>query len=257
MFFVLSKTLDLLVAPITWVIVLALLGVPFRRKRELARWRRFAPLAAVIVLLVFSEEPVSNALIRSLEAPPLRTIKPEVTYDVVVLLGGVVDERASQTYGERNYNDAVERLTTTYDLLRENRAKFAIVSGASEAREGIDVVEAVALRDQLVAWGIASDRVIVEDKAKNTRDNAVESARIIRERGFTTVLIVTTALHMPRASGCFRAVGLDFDMLPVDFRGHERWNTWLPRARFFEDSTIAIREWTGRAVYRVRGYSKP
>ncbi|CAN5333385.1 YdcF family protein [soil metagenome] len=255
MFFVLSKTLDLLVAPITWIIVLALLGVPFR-KRELPRWRRFAPAAAALVAVIFSSEVVSNALFRSLEAPPIKTVKPGVTYDVVVLLGGVIDERASQTYGERSYNDSVERLTTTYDLLREARARFAIVSGASEPREGIDVVEAVALRDQLVAWGIASDRVIVEDKAKNTRDNAVESARIIHERGFTTIVIVTSAFHMPRALGCFRAVGLDVDTLPVDYRGHERWNSWLPRARFLDDSTIALREWTGRGVYRLRGYSK-
>jgi uncharacterized SAM-binding protein YcdF (DUF218 family) len=255
-FFVLSKTLDLLVAPITWIVVLALLGVPFRRRRELPRWRRFAPLAAAVLTLVLSHELVSNALVRSLEAPPIRTYRSDVTYDAVVLLGGVIDERASQTYGERALNESVERLTTTYDLLRTDKARFAIVSGASEPREGIDVVEANALRDQLVAWGIASERVIVEDKAKNTRENAVESARIVRERGFDHVVIVTSAFHMPRALGCFRAVGLDVDTLPVDFRGHERWTTWLPRARYLDDSTMAIREWTGRAVYRIRGYTK-
>ncbi len=256
MFFVLSKTLDLLVAPITWVIVLALLGVPFRRKaRQLPRWRRLAPLAAVVVLVLFSNEVVSNALVRSLEAPPLQSYRPEITYDTVVLLGGLVDERASQTYGVSAYNDSVERLTVTFDLLRQDHAKTAIVSGGSDA--SISVVEAVALRNQLVAWGIADDRVIVEDKARNTRDNAVESARIIHERGFTTVLIVTSAFHMGRARGCFRAVGIDADTLPVDFRGHESSSSLVPRAQYLENSTIALREWTGRAVYRVRGYSKP
>ncbi len=256
MFFVLSKTLDLLVAPLTWIFVLALLGVPFRRGRELPRWRRFSPLAAALVLLLFSHELVSNALIRSLEAPPIKTYKPEVTYDVVVLLGGVIDERASQTYGERALNESAERLTATYDLLRTDKARFAIISGASEPRAGIDVVEASALRDQLVAWGIASDRIIVEDKAKNTRENAVESARIVRERGFASVVIVTSAFHMPRALGCFRAVDLAVDTLPVDYRGHERWTMWLPRARYLDDSTMAIREWTGRGVYRLRGYTR-
>ena len=255
MFFVLSKTLDLLVAPLTWFIVLALLGVPFRRKRELVRWRKLSPLAAVIVLFLFSNEVVSNALMRSLESPPLESYHPDVTYDTVVLLGGLVDERASQTYGVPSYNDSVERLTVTYDLLRKDHAKTVIVSGGSDS--SVIVSEATAIRDQLVAWGIASDRVIVEDEARNTRDNAVESARIIHERGFARVLIVTSAFHMPRARGCFRAVGLDVDTLPVDFRGHEHAVMLVPRAQYLEDSTIALREWTGRAVYRARGDSKP
>ena len=262
MFFVLSKILDLLVSPLTWAIVLALLGVPFRvllrrSARELPRWRRFAPLAAAIVLVVFAMEPVSNLLFRSLEDPPIRTVKEGVTYDVVVLLGGVVDERSAQTFGVPSFNAGSERLLETFDLLRTNRARYAIVSGAAPAREGVQIVEATALRDQLVAWGIDADRVIVEDKAKNTRENAVESARIVRERGFASVLMVTSAFHMKRALGCFRAVGLEVDALPVDFRSHTQGNSWLPRAEFLNDSSAALHEWTGRAVYRLRGYSAP
>jgi uncharacterized SAM-binding protein YcdF (DUF218 family) len=261
-FFVLSKIFDLLVSPVTWAIALALLGVPFRvllrrPDRELPRWRRFSPLAAATVLVVFSMEPVSNLLLRSLEDPPLRTVKDGVTYDVVVLLGGVVDERSAQTFGVRSFNEASERLLETYDLLRMNRARYAIVSGAAPAREGIQIVEATALRDQLVAWGIEPDRVIVEDKARNTRENAVESARIVRDRGLSSVLIVTSAFHMKRALGCFHAVGLEVDTLPVDFRSHSQGSSWLPRADFLDDSTIAIHEWTGRAVYRLRGYAAP
>ena len=262
MFFVLSKILDLFVSPLTWAIALALLGVSFRGlvrrpARPLPRWRRLSPLAAALVLVVFAMEPVSNRLVRSLEDPPLRTVKDGVTYDVVVLLGGVVDERSAQTFGVRSFNQSSERLLETFDLLRTNRARHAIVSGAAPAREGVEVVEAIALRDQLVAWGIATDRVIVEDKAKNTRENAVESTRIIRERGFSSVLIVTSAFHMKRALGCFRAVGMEVDTLPVDFRSHTQGNSWVPRTEFLADSSMALHEWTGRAVYRLRGYSTP
>lgn len=213
------------------------------------------PLAAAVVLALTSTEVVSNALVRSLEAPPLQSYRPEATYDTVVLLGGLVDDRAAQTYGVPTYTDSVERLTVTFDLLREDRARTVIVSGGSDP--SIPVAEADALRDQLVAWGIASDRVIVEDKSRNTRDNAIESERIIRERGFTTVLLVTSAFHMGRARGCFRAVGLDVDTLPVDFRGHDSGSSLVPRAQYLDDSTFALREWTGRAVYRLRGWSKP
>ena len=80
----------------------------------------------------------------------------------------------------------------------------------------------------------------------------------MRARGFHTVLIVTSAFHMPRAHGCFRAVGLEVDTLPVDFRSFAApyRGEWIPRAKHLEESTEAIREWFGRFIYRVRGYSK-
>jgi uncharacterized SAM-binding protein YcdF (DUF218 family) len=111
---------------------------------------------------------------------------------------------------------------------------------------------------QLEDWGIAHDRIVVEDRALNTRDNAVESARIVRERGWRDVLIVTSAHHMPRALECFNAVGLPVDTMPVDFRSYDASgvsSTWMPRSGALNQSTSAIRELVGRVVYRVQGYA--
>ena len=84
--------------------------------------------------------------------------------------------------------------------------------------------------NELIDWGIAPERVVIEDQSRNTRENAVESARVARERGWKTILVVTSAFHMERALGCFRAVGLEVDALPVDQRGYDPgWQSWLPR----------------------------
>src|ERR1022692_3583945 len=102
MFYFLSKILDILLTPLAWSFALIAVGALGRgsplRKRVLAG-------LGLGILLIFSLEPVSNALMRSLEDPPLRTYRPEVTYDVVILLGGLVEDRVEATWGQRAFNE--------------------------------------------------------------------------------------------------------------------------------------------------------
>lgn len=255
MFFFLSKILDVALTPLAWSFALiaagALGGGSALRKRVLAG-------LGLGILLTFSLEPVSNALMRSLEDPPLRTYRPEVTYDVVILLGGLVEDRIGASWGQRAFNENSERLLETYDLLRQGKARNAIVSGGAASPSRMQIVEARALADQLVAWGVEPERVIAEDQAKNTHENAVDSSAIVRAHDWKTVLVVTSAFHMPRAYGCFRAEGLDVDTLPVDFRSYKSpfSGEMVPRAEHLAHSSGALREWFGRGIYRLRGYSR-
>jgi uncharacterized SAM-binding protein YcdF (DUF218 family) len=248
-FFFLSKTLDIVFSPLTWAALLLAAGLVKRRRR--------LSLAGLGVLLLFSLEPFANLLLYALERGAPRTYLGDVPYDAVILLGGAV-ERATMP-AQPSYNDNVERLLETYDLLRANRARFAIVSGgAIDARERAPV-EAEVLAAQLVDWRVDPERVIVEGRSRNTHDNAVESKRIVLERGFTRLLVVTSAFHMSRALGCFRAVGLPVDALPVDYRAYDykRFSgSWLPRASALERSTMVLREWFGHGVYRIQGYAR-
>lgn len=261
MFYFLSKTLDLAVSPIVWVMLLVALGRRWRGNRKLPRWRRASPVVALAIAWGLSLEPVANALERSLEQPDETTMKDGETYDAVVLLGGLVDDRAMDgPASPRAYNDNVERMLVVYDLLRTNRAKEAIISGGSGGIVDVSTVnEARTIADQLSDWGIDRARLVVEGEARNTHENAVFSARLLRERHDDKVLLVTSAFHMRRGAGCFRAEGVAFDTLSVDRRAYDpskRWGSMLPRADAFFQSSHALREWTGRAVYRVRGYTR-
>jgi uncharacterized SAM-binding protein YcdF (DUF218 family) len=252
-FFVLSKILDVVFSPLTWAIALSAVAA-FRRTAP----SRVLPLLAGVVLCVFSMEPVSNRLMRWTEEGARRTMKDGVTYDVVVLLGGLVDHRATATANAPAYMDGVERLLSTFDVLRAGRARYAILSGGKDDDDD-PVVEGPLLADQLSQWGIAKDRLISESSSKNTKENARFSADLIRTRGFKTVLLVTSAAHMPRALATFEAENVTADALPVDYRSfdpdraHER---WLPRATALAVSAGALRELAGRAVYRIVGYGR-
>lgn len=255
MFVWLSKTLDLLLEPLTWALLLVLAALAFRRRARLASGLQ---LGAVAVLLVFASPFVAGALTRAAESSAATTFRPGVVYDAVVVLGGCLDPAAAEASGKPEFNEAAERFVEGYDVLRSGRASHILISGGTfDPRPGA-LTEARALAAQLRAWGVAPERIVVDERSRNTRENAVETARIVRERGWRRLLLVTSAAHMRRALGCFRAEGLDPDTLPVDYRGAPSavHSMWLPRAEALDQATDAVRELAGRVVYRVMGYAK-
>ncbi|MCI0671891.1 MAG: YdcF family protein [Myxococcaceae bacterium] len=256
MFLVLSKMLDLFLAPLTWVLLL-LLAAAFlvRRGPGLARGLL---VTGVAVLFLASTRPVACALVGWAEAGAVRTLRPDVVYDAVIVLGGGLEPVAAEETGEPEFNDSPERVLRGFELVRSGRARNVLLSAGSLDPRPEAVVEAEVLGRMLEAWGVPRERIVLEGRSRNTRENAVESARVVRERGWQRVVLVTSAMHMPRALGCFRAVGLSPDALPVDFHAHRPGPAggWIPRAEFLELSTDALRELAGRVVYQVLGYSR-
>ena len=203
--------------------------------------------------------PLAHAIFWRLERTTPSTYRADVTYDAVVLLGGLVDEAVTAETGRPAYNDAIERLIVTHQLLRDGKARVVIVSAATNPSFPA-YGEAVVIERQLADWGIAKDRIILEDRALNTRENALYSHEIARAHGFSRVLIVTSAFHMTRAEACFAAVGMKVDTLAVDYRAHPRAGSalgdWVPRVDGLDGMSGSLRESFGRLVYRVMGYAK-
>jgi uncharacterized SAM-binding protein YcdF (DUF218 family) len=246
-FFFFSKILDILFSPLTWAILLCLSGV-FARNSRLTKG---APFLAAVVLCLFSMEPVSNRLVRWTEASAPRTYRTDTKYDAVIVLGGLLEHRQTASTGALSYNDGVERLLVAYDLLRTDRARYAVLSGGTDGKDD-PIVESRELARQLESWGIARERLLTEGGSRNTRENAGFSARLVRDHKLTTLVLITSAAHMPRALAAFQAEGLSPYTFPVDYRGFDPEKAdekWLPRAQALAASTSALREMMGRAVY--------
>ena len=89
------------------------------------------------------------------------------------------------------------------------KAPLIIVSGGNVfLQEGIRP-ESAYTADLLQEWGIPQSAIIFEGNSRNTRENAVETSRLLKNRQLNRVLLVTSAFHMPRALATFRAVGID------------------------------------------------
>ena len=256
MFYTLSKLLDVLLSPLVWALLLTALGAWFRGPPP--RWRRYLPLVAVSQLYLCSTEPVAYGLWRPLESHAVDTARFDRPYDAVILLGGVVEDFAmAGPDSTPMYNEGVERLHETWKILRENGAREALLSGGYRDAPANTPVEARVLARQLEQWGVDRSRLIVDDRAQNTRENATQSLEFARRRGWRRIVAVTSAFHARRAVGCYRAVGLEVDWVFVDRRAYDptrHSGSWLPRADFLRVSERAIRERVGWWVYRARGY---
>jgi uncharacterized SAM-binding protein YcdF (DUF218 family) len=254
-FFVLSKLLDIVVDPMCFAGLPAVLGGVW-----LARGKRRTPGVVLLfgglgALFLCAVPAFSNRLWGWLESDATKTQRAGVVYDAVVLLGGTVSP-AGSLREEPAWNDNVDRLLEVRELLLKGEAKVAIVSGG-KLGESLRT-EAEYLQEELVRLGVPKDQVVLEPKANNTRENATESKKLLDELGAKSVLLVTSAHHMPRAAGCFRAVGVEADLLPVDFRIREPGADphWFPRADYLGQTSRALRELLGRLVYRVLGYTR-
>lgn len=261
MFFVLSKILDVAFSPLWWALALIAAGAVLIWRRPAARRASLGFIAGgCAVLMVFSWQPLSNALYRAAEQPLESTIRPGVVYDAAIVLGGALSLGPTQSTGEPQFNEGVERVLAAFDLWRTGRVRNIFISGGDPDPQGAPVEEAAIEAKVLASWGVPAEHLLVETRSRNTRENAAESAPIIQAHGWKSLLLITSAAHMRRASETFRRVGLSFDTLAVDVRTYDpgrRHGSWLPRTEFLQESSSALRELSGRWIYRLRGYAAP
>jgi uncharacterized SAM-binding protein YcdF (DUF218 family) len=110
----------------------------------------------------------------------------------------------------------------------------------------------------LEEWNTPSTAIQIEGGSINTHENATMSYRMLAPRGIRRILLVTSAMHMPRAAGAFRKAGFEVIAVPADFQ--TGWDEaillekWLPSAKSLVDSDAALYEWLGIAIYRLRGW---
>jgi uncharacterized SAM-binding protein YcdF (DUF218 family) len=244
----LSYAAAALVLPPTSLVALALAGLAWSRRAR-------APglgLAAVALLglLGLGTGVAAQALIRTLEAPPLADAKASGAQAIVILAGGR-SRGAPEWGGETVRATTLQRVRYGAHLARETGLPILVTGGKPG---GGDVAEAELMRDLLRdEFGIAPRWV--EAASETTYDNARLSAAILLPAGITRVLLVTSASHMPRAQPVFEQYGLRVTAAPTDYLGQAAFRPLhlVPSAEGLYVSHIALREWLGIGWYRLRG----
>ena len=129
--------------------------------------------------------------------------------DAVVVLGAALTEPGVPGPALRR------RLAHGVTVWKQRNAAFLVVSGGIV---GPPPAEAEVMRALAMDLGVPSERIVVEDRARNTFENAVYSGRICRDRGRQHLAIVTDAFHMRRALFVFRRLDLPAVGEPVPGR---------------------------------------
>ena len=260
MFLFLSKLFPLLFYPVglACVLLLAAIATFWKCPRTAAA----AVGAALGVLLVSSSALTSTALIRSLESQ----YSPAVTYPkagAIVTLGGSV-RAPSPPRVWPEVTESGDRILYTARLYRAGAASRVILAGGRISwMEGTSDSEAQDMETLLTFMNVPKSAILLERKSLNTHENAVNVKKILqKERVQEPVLLVTSALHMPRAMAIFKKEGINAIAAPTDYlaAGEAQLSFpelvfgLLPDASTLSQTTLALTEYVGFWIYRLKGW---
>lgn len=200
---------------------------------------------------------VAQSLMYSLERQyPPTTIDRIPTADAIVVLGGGVAPQAPPRIGP-NLNDAADRFRFGAQLYAAGKAPIVITTGVRPyTDEGQTAAAAGA--GVLQAFGVPEDAITAPGRSVRTYTDAEIVGGIVEREGLGRVLLVTSALHMPRAMATFRSAQVRAFPAPTDFEVVESTEAdtfpWLPDGEAFWQSGRALHEYIGMAWYRWKGW---
>jgi uncharacterized SAM-binding protein YcdF (DUF218 family) len=263
MFVFLSKFLPPLVYPLGLGIILIGLALFVRRRPRL---QTGLLTGALIILLLASNRWVAISLARSLEwqyLPPGNL----PTAEVIVVLGGGT-ESAQYPRSAVEVNAAGDRVLHAARLYRQGKAPAILVSGGNIVwLGGRSMTPAEEMSELLDLLGVPAGAIWEQPRSQNTQEDAEYSAALLKERGITRVLLVTSAMHMPRSVALFRHLGVDVIPAPADYTVTQAGldNLYslepqaflinlLPNASSLSLTTNVLKEYLGLFIYRLRGW---
>jgi len=257
MFFLLAKVLGFFALPSNFLMSLGLIAIVLMATRFAGAGRRLAA-AALVLLAIAGLSPLGNAIILPLEDrfPPWDASRGAP--DGIISLGGAFDTVVSPVRHEIALNEAAERLTAMAELARRFPLARIVFSGGSDRLVYGGASEAELAERLFVSFGIAKERITLEDRSRDTDENARFTKALIAPKPGERWLLVTSAHHMPRAVGVFRAAGFPVEAYPVDYRTRGAIDIARPFASLGDGlrrTDTATREWVGLVVYWVTGRS--
>lgn len=254
MFFFISKVFWGLVQPISLTFLLMLSGwllVLFGRRRS-------GLVVGAVGLLLFgvsSFTTLGMLMIAPLEARFERPLPPPESVDHIVMLGGATAARVSTRRQIPELTEAGDRLTETLRLARLYPEALVVISGGSGLLIADGEPEAETAARFFEQQGIARERLVLEGESRNTDENA-DLTRAMLGDAPGTVVLVTSAFHMPRSVGLFRRVGIEPIAWPADYRSAGNEGVAFDIANPVLNITttgVALKEWIGLVMYYWTG----
>ncbi|MEP0316546.1 YdcF family protein [Hyphomonas sp.] len=253
--FIVSKVVGFLLTPSNLIGLIGLFGVLLvvvNRRRPGC----VVLFSAAVLLAISGWSPAGPLLLRALEERFPQAQIDNRPVAGIILLGGAVNTHIAADRGMPAMNDAAERVTAIAELSRRfPEARLLLSGGASDITQDETMTESDVARDVLVDIGVDPRRIEMETVSRNTCENAEQSRRVAKPNSGELWLLVTSASHMPRAVGCFRAAGFPVLPYPVDFRSRSADGFRLAGSvtTGLQALDLAAHEWIGLASYRLLG----
>lgn len=252
-----------LVLPPTGPLLVAMLGAWWcSRVRGGGRFGKALLWCGLVSAWLLSTSLVSGALLEWIEGSEVALDEVRLANElksagrpgaIVVLAGGISHNPREVPGPERPGELSLERLTHGAYLARASGLPL-LLSGGQPPERALSEARAMA-RTLELGFGLRARWI--EERSRDTADNALESARTLRKAGIHRVVLVTHAYHMRRAAAAFEAAGLQVLRAPMGFYGGVRIEgpaSFFPSPMAIRGSWLASHEALGLLWYRLRGH---
>lgn len=243
--FVLRKMLTALVLPPTGPLIVAFLGLAMLTRQP--RLGRGLAWVGFLTLLVLSLPVVSDALVRSLDRSPPLNLAQVADAEAIVILGGGVRRAAAEYGGDTLSRLSLERVRYGAMVARKTQLPVLVSGGPGFGTAPEGTLMKQTLEDEFgveVRWA--------EVTSRNTHENAIRSAEILRAADIHRVILVAHSFDMRRAKAEFVAAGLQVILAPtgIPSRAFELGDL-LPSVSALQLSYYAVYELLANAVRGV------
>jgi len=248
--FIISKIIGFFLHPFVWVVLLLIASWisknPARKKTLLK--------LTIFIFIFFSNSYIPKNIWYHYQWP-YNEMKPGEKYTAGILLGGFVsyDEVKNQSF----FNQRSDRFIQAARLYKQGYISKIIMTGGNALFiKNRAYNEADFVVKNLVDLGIPATDIFTERKAKNTIENSIFSGRILDSAHVPApYVLITSAVHMPRAVKIFNRTGIRVRPYPCDFQvlasdTRFTWQSILPSSAAFEMWNILFREFVGTISLR-------
>ena len=250
--FLLGELFLLLLKPLTWIVVLFLISLLSKKAKRKKRL-----LVIGLVLLIFFSNPFFfRMLARTYEKKPI-VLNANEKYQAGIVLGGFISYNVKTE--EAYFNPASDRFIETALLYKKGNIGKIIIAAGNGYIVKHNFQEASFVKDRLVELGIPQQDIFTDGLSRNTYENAVNSKKICDSLHLSgPFLLISSAMHLPRAEKLFMKQKLDIRAYPCDFMTRTIANNFLedyllPSSLTVNNWEIFIKELFGVVIYKIIG----
>jgi uncharacterized SAM-binding protein YcdF (DUF218 family) len=233
------------------LLLLAFSVIAWLRLRESSKEKRMLGWA-LLGLFLLSWPPAEWLFSRPLEFPyPIRPFQAVPGLQAIVVLGGGI----SPPQYERRYalpdSDTVNHCAMAVSVYKQTGPLPVLGCEGSHRNRPFPS----AMYDLLKTGGVPENLIWIEDRSRNTHENAEYGAAILKRRGIQRIVLVTDAQSMRRAAACFRKQGMDVVPAPCEF-GQLGFSSedLLPNWRAIRRNERTLHEVLGLVWYSINGW---
>lgn len=251
--------LKTLLMPLPWILLLLIVGWilsrPSKNKRRI-KIGRYMILTGTLFLFILSLLPVSNIIVYSLEGKYTPVCEEVLSsLDIVVILDGGINTTGSYKDNPEPSGITYSRLLNGVRFYKQSSADILALCGGillPDTESGAEVMKKIAIE-----LGVPENDIVIEKKSRNTMENASELAKVLPKGQGRRIGLVTSTLHIQRATKAFRKSFSDDTIVPIPVNQQYRSipfkiTTIVPSAGVFANSSQVLRDWIALFWYTIR-----